>query len=175
MEKYVVKASILLTILFFLSGCGNDAGPAVKTQEDFIVEALGAPFAIAVEVIGEVGKPEWTGTELIDYDPPPEVAITIVEGPLKTVVATFDNYSDGYTGYTISGELTMEITNPDAVTVGITLSGTLTFSGGEIFEITFNNIITVILFGKPPTSATGTVTVDGTVYPANIIIDLFSE
>ncbi len=170
MKKYVVRASILLTILLFLSGCGNDSGPAVQTEEDFMVEALGAPFEIAVAVVEEVGLFDWTLPLM--YIAPTGVVIEV--NPPKTVVGTFTDYSDGYTGYTINGELTMVITNPDLTTVGITLNGTLTFTGGEVSEITFNNVETVILGGNPPTSATGTVTVDGTDYPANTIIDLFA-
>ncbi len=173
MEKYVVRVSIFLTILLFLSGCGNDAGPVVKTQEDFIVEALGAPFEIAVAVVGIVGDPEWTGPLI--YDAPTGVMVTADKvNSTKTVHATFTDYSDSYTGYTITGTLTMEITNPDVGIVGITLNGTLTFSGGGISGITFNDVQTDIIYGQPPTSATGTVTVDGTVYPANTIIELFS-
>lgn len=174
MEKYVVRVSILLTILLFLSGCGNDAGPAVQTEEDFMVEALGAPFEIAVAVVQEVGDPDWEG--FLIYDAPDGVEITAVkeDDSSKTVVGTFTDYSDSYTGYIINGELTMVITNLNIWTAAIALTGTLTFTGGEISEITFNNIQTESVGGNPPTSATGTVTVDGTDYPANAIIDLFS-
>ena len=173
MKKYVVRASILLTILVFLSGCGNDAGPVVKTQEDFMVEALGAPFEIAVAVVQEVGDPDWDVT--LVYDAPDGVEITAVkeDDSSKTVYATFTDYSDGYTDYIINGVLTMVITNPENWIVGITLNGILTFTGGEVSKITFD-VITQSLLGNPPTSATGTVTVDGTVYDANTIIDLFA-
>ena len=173
MEKYIVSASILLTTLLFLSGCGNDAGPAVQTEENFILEALGAPFEIAVDVVQEVGHPDWD--ETLNYVPPTGVAINVLAVSPKTVEAVFTNYSDDYTGYTINGELTMVIINPTSSTIQITLSGTLYFTGGEISEITFNNVQTDIFFlGQPPASATGTVTVDGTDYPANTIIELFS-
>ena len=179
MKKYVVRASILLTILLFLSGCGNDSGQAVQTEENFLAEPLGAPFQIAVAVVKEVGPIEWGGT--LSYIPPDGVEITAVKEidsliPTKTVVATFDDYSDGYTGYTITGVLTMVITNPThkSTLIEIALNGTLSFTEGQISEITFNDVHTWILFGNPPTSATGTVTVDGTVYDANTIIDLFA-
>ncbi len=174
MKKYVVRTSILLSILLFLSGCGNDSGPAVQTEENFLAEPLGAPFAIAVVVVEKVGPIDWDGT--LDYDPA-GVTITAEKGPPKTVVATFDDYSDGYTGYTINGVLTMVITNPtfSSALIRITLNGTLYFTEGEISEITFNNVKTDIVNGQPPTSATGKVTVDGTVYDANTIIYLFSR
>ena len=174
MEKYVVRVSIILTTLIFLSGCGNDAGPAVQTEEDFLAEALGAPFEIAVEVVEKVGPINWDWDGTLDGDPD-GVDINVAAGPPKTVVATFTDYSDGYTDYIISGVLTMVITNPNAFTVGITLNGTLTFTGGEVSVITFTDIVTESVGGQAPTSATGTVTVDGTVYDANTIIYLFSR
>ncbi|MBU2514960.1 hypothetical protein KJ966_26870 [bacterium] len=159
MRKYLLILSVFLFVLclaFACSSSDDDSGDSATQQED--VEYLVAGI---FDLIGSVFENE----EL------PTGVTSEVDKDNLTLSLTLDSVSGGDRGYTASGTLTGAGTlSADKTTITIVFTGTITLTGGQISSLVWD--VTVVVpwdeadndFDGEPTSITGTVTADGTVY-----------